>query len=343
MAFSSKPGKREALSLLFGLAGGTSSGKTYSGMRLAKGMAGGKRFAVVDTENGRANFYADQFDFEHGNLFAPFRPDSYIKAIQYYDRLGYPVILVDSMSHEYAGEGGILEWHDELIEEFVKRSISSGDTRDRWKIEESHKMRAWIEPKMSHKAMMARLLQVKAHLILCFRAEPKTEMAKNDKGKTEIRAKQGLTGLDGWFPICEKNMPFEMTTYLLLGQENPGVPMPITLREPHKLFFIESVEKGRPVYRMLDEEIGVKMAEWARGKAAPTTPGLTVGETTDSGIEPQFQPKCDTCFGVMHFVPAGQKTTGEAFEAFWRCPKDKYAIRHSQAQAEAARLRTESL
>lgn len=256
MNFTFRDGKRESLSLLIGLAGGTGSGKTYSAMRLAAGLAGGKQFAVVDTENGRANFYADYFKFKHGNLIAPFRPDAYVEAIQAYDKAGFPVIVVDSASHEYAGEGGVLEWHDELLDEFVERSVKGGDTRPAWQIAESHKMRAWIEPKMSHKSMMSRLLQVRAHVILCFRAEPKTEIAK-ENNKTVIREKKGLMGLDGWFPVCEKNMPFEMTTYLLMTQDKPGVPKPITLREPHKPFF--------PLDQPITEDAGVKLAAWARG------------------------------------------------------------------------------
>lgn len=265
MSFTHRPGKRESLSLMIGIAGGTGAGKTYSGMRLAAGLAGGKVFAVVDTENGRANFYADDFKFEHGEIREPFRPDTYVEAIQALDREGFPVILVDSMSHEYAGDGGILDWHDELVTEFVKRAKAGGDTRAEWQIEESNKMRAWIEPKLAHKAMMSKLLQVKAHLIFCFRAEPKTEIAK-ENNKTVIREKKGMMGLNGWFPVCEKNMPFEMTSYFLMTAEKPGIPMPITLREPHKAFF--------PLDKPISEESGRLMAAWARGGTASLQPPL---------------------------------------------------------------------
>ena len=70
-----KPAERKNVSLLVGLAGGTGSGKTMSAFRLAKGICGDKRFAVVDTENGRASHYADMFDFDVAELRAPFRPE----------------------------------------------------------------------------------------------------------------------------------------------------------------------------------------------------------------------------------------------------------------------------
>src|SRR3982751_4549937 len=101
MPFSFRPAARENVGLLIGLSGGTGSGKTFTAMRLAKGIAGDKPFAVIDTEAGRAKHYADQFKFDHGDLKPPFRPDAYLEAIVAADAAGYPVIAVDSMSHEW--------------------------------------------------------------------------------------------------------------------------------------------------------------------------------------------------------------------------------------------------
>ena len=53
-------------------------------------------------------------------------------------------------------------------------------------------MAAWIKPKMAHKQMVNKLLQVRAHIILCFRAEPKIEMVKDGNGKMQIVEKKGL-------------------------------------------------------------------------------------------------------------------------------------------------------
>ena len=104
---------RENVPLLLGFSGGTGSGKTYSALRVARGLAGGKRFAVIDTESGRARHYADDFEFDHGDLRAPFRPEAYLEAIVAAERAGYPVVVVDSMSHVWAGDGGVLDWQEE--------------------------------------------------------------------------------------------------------------------------------------------------------------------------------------------------------------------------------------
>jgi AAA domain len=247
MSIQFKKAVRENVRLLIGMAGGTGSGKTWSAMRLAKGIAGDKPFAVIDSENDRAQHYADDFRFDHASLHAPFRPDAYWDAIKTADDAGYPVIVVDSASHVWAGDGGVLDWQEEELDR-----MAGGD----WKKREQCKMAAWIKPKLSHKQMVQKLLQVKAHLILCFRAEQKIEMVRED-GKLKIVAKQSLTGLDGWIPVCEKNLPFELTASFLLTADAPGMPKPIKLQQQHKALF--------PLDKPINEESGRLVAEWASG------------------------------------------------------------------------------
>lgn len=123
-------------------------------------------------------------------------------------------------------------------------------------------MAAWIKPKSAHKHMMQTLLQVKAHLIPCFRAEEKIEMVRID-GKLEVRKKESLIGKDGWVPICEKNVPFEATCSFLLLASNPGLPNPIKLQKQHKPFFTTTA--------CIDECAGEQLAKWAAGGAATDT------------------------------------------------------------------------
>ena len=255
MTFTFRPATREGVGLLIGLIGPSGAGKTYSAMRLAKGIAAGKRFAVIDTEAGRARHYADIFHFDHGDMKPPFSPDAYVEAIIAADTAGYPAIVVDSMSHEHAGEGGLLDWHEAELERMAG---------DNWQKREAVKMAAWIKPKMHHKAMVQRLLQVRAHLILCFRAEEKVRMTRDEKGKMQIVPL-------GWMPITEKSLPYELTTSLLLTPDAPGVPKPIKLQEQHRALF--------PLDRPIAEEAGQKIAEWARGSkpAAPPAPPAQVG------------------------------------------------------------------
>ena len=263
MTFTFRPAKRENVPLLIGVAGGTGSGKTYSALRLAAGIAQGKRFVVIDTENGRARIYADEFEFDTTDIVAPFRPSKYADAVDAADAAGYPVIVVDSTSHEWYGEGGCLDWHDELMGGQQSKNLS-----------------AWIEPKKDHKRMVTRLLQVRAHVILCFRAEPKVEAIK-EGGQTKIVPKASLTGLDGWIPIAEKNLPYELTASFLLMADHPGVPRPIKLPEKLRPFV--------PLDRPLGEETGKALCEWAAGGAnarpAPAPAAAPTPSVSDDELE----------------------------------------------------------
>ena len=243
MTFSFRPAARENVSLLIGLAGSSGSGKTYTAMRLASGISAGKPFAVIDTEAGRAKHYADQFKFDHGDLKPPFSPAAYAEAIAAADAAHYPVIVVDSASHEHAGEGGILD-----MQEAEYQRMGGTD---------KVKMTSWIKPKGEHRKMVQKLLQVRAHLILCFRAEEKIEMIRNADGKMEVRKKVTSTGLDGWVPICEKNLPYELTASFLLMASRPGVPLPIKLQEQNKPLF--------PLDQAITEDSGKRLAAWASG------------------------------------------------------------------------------
>lgn len=247
MTIAFTPATRSNVPLLLGCAGGTGSGKTFSAMELATGMSGDKSFAVIDTETGRARHYAEFFRFDHAELRPPFRPDAYLEAIVAADAAGYPVVVVDSVSHVWAGEGGVLDWQEEELDRMAG---------DNWQKREACKMAAWIKPKTSHKRMVQRLLQLRCHVILCFRAEQKVDIVK-EGGKTKIVPKVSLTGLDGWIPVCEKNLPYELTASFLLTADRPGIVHPIKLQEQHRAFV--------PLDRPINREAGRMLAEWARG------------------------------------------------------------------------------
>ena len=275
MTFQFREAKRENVALLLGLAGGTGSGKTWSALTLAKGLAGSSRFVVIDTENGRSKYYADTFSFDVADLAAPFRPENYAEAIQAADKAGYPVIVVDSMSHEWAGDGGLLDWHEEEYQRLGGR--------------DNVKLTAWIKPKMAHRKFVTRLLQVNAHVILCFRAAERIEMVRNSEGKMEIIPKRSLTGADGWIPITEKALPFELTASFLLLASAPGVPKPIKLPGQFAPFL--------PLDQPISEEAGRLLGEWARG-----------GKVNGNGARPQPEPEEEAVDGEEWPRPMGAST-----------------------------------
>lgn len=269
---SFRPAVRENVRLLIGVAGGTGAGKTMSALRLATGLSGGQRFALIDTENGRALEYADLFQFDHGDLRAPFTPAAYIEAIKAADEAGYPVIVVDSASHEHAGDGGLLDMHEKEL------TRMAGDD---WKKREQATFAAWVKPKGEHKHFVNTLLQVRAHVILALRAEEKIELVRSDKGKLEVIPKRAPgKGIEGWLPIAEKNLPYELTISLLLTNEQRGVPKPIKISAVY--------EKLVPLTEQLSEATGRRLAEYAAG--ADKTSGDPVGEAAVTGSGPPSPP-----------------------------------------------------
>jgi hypothetical protein len=252
-----RPARREAIGLLVGFAGASGSGKTFSALRLAKGLSGGKRFAFIDTENGRALHYADDFDFDHGTLDPPFRPERYLEAVQGAKEAGYDVIVVDSASHEYSGPGGLQDWAEEELDR-----LAGSDQGKRQRMSAG----SWTKPKTAHARFVSDLLRVHAHIILCFRARQAIEMVR-DGGKTVIRPTQALDSFDGWLIDTEHKrmpLPFELTCSFLMLPDQPGVPKPIKL--PNRL------RPLIPLDRPIGEEVGAELAKWASGVGEGTAP-----------------------------------------------------------------------
>lgn len=271
MTVTFRPATRENVGLLIGLSGASGSGKTFSAMRLAQGIVGPEgRFAVIDTEARRALHYADRFRFDHAELRPPFRPEAYAETIKAADDAGYAAILIDSMSHEYEGEGGILEWAAELEAGVPKPGVSNprtfgGDWWQDWDVKPVKSPGNWKEPKSAHKRLVSRLLQCRAHLIFCLRAEDKIEIVRRG-GKTEVIPPEQKPPKDRWVPICEKRFMFEMTASFVLTPDTPGVPLPVKLQEQHKPLF----PQGQPI----TEEHGAALAAWARGATERADDGL---------------------------------------------------------------------
>ena len=269
MTFEFRDAHREASPVLIGISGPSGGGKTFSALRLARGLATGEPFAMVDTENGRALHYADYFpEMRHAHLRAPFSPQRYAEAIVSADEQGFPVIVVDSASHEWEGDGGVLKMQEA---EFARMGSNEGA-----------RMASWIAPKSAHKDLVRALLQVKAHVILNLRAEDKVEMVKVN-GKTEVRAKESLTSILGWIPICERRLPFELTASFLVTPDAPGVPKVIKLQEQHRPFF--------PLDQPISEEGGKGLGEWAAGGRAsggvPVAAHSPSEPAADFATEPQ--------------------------------------------------------
>lgn len=341
--FQFQPAVRDRVSLLIALAGASGSGKTFSALKIARGLARGddSKIAFIDTEAGRAKHYAiapgerqgpERFAFQHGDLRPPFTPEAYADAIRAADAAGFEVIVIDSCSHEYEGEGGLHDMHDALVTEAVEKARRNADDKG-WRFDEAQaadraSVGAWKEPKSRHKRFVSRLLQCRAHLILCLRADEKIriEKVKDDRGRerTVIVQPKDMKPEDRWVPICEKRFMYEMTLSLILTPQQPGIPIPIKLQEQHRA--------AVPLDQCLSEQTGHQLAEWARGgdaKPQERPAAQSHPKPAPSAVPPYKQRAED----MMN----NPKATAAQLRAWW---KDTAAERESMDADERESLRT---
>ena len=171
---------RKKVKLRLNLSAPSGAGKTYSALKLAKGLVGDwSKIAVIDTENGSASLYEHLGEFNTIDLQPPFSPERYIQAIDTCLSAGMECIIIDSSSHEWSGPGGCLE-----INENLANAKYRGNT---WS--------AWNETTPRHDAFVSKVLHAPVHIITCTRSKMETVMTDDKKVK-----KVGMKDIqrEGW-------------------------------------------------------------------------------------------------------------------------------------------------
>lgn len=264
--FDIRPATRDQVPLLTGLAGPPGSGKTYSALTLASGMqevAGGPP-VLIDTEGGRSKKYADLFKFSRIDFAPPFRPGDFLAAILAAVATNPCAVIVDSLSDEHEGEGGVLDWHEAELER-----IAGSDWAKRERVGQT----AWIKPKADRKALIGGIRKLQVPIIFCFRAREKVKQIQNDRGK------MAPTNI-GFMPIAPAEIVGEMDLMCVLPPKSDGVPTwtsdkmgeDFTIKLPE--FFKKIFTDGKPITK----ENGRAMALWAKGTI--TSPVVASGIPT---------------------------------------------------------------
>ncbi|APZ82865.1 hypothetical protein [Flavobacterium phage FL-1] len=181
--------------VVLGIAGKSGDGKTLTALYIARGMVDKpSEIGFLDTENKRGSLYHDALDgkFNIGDLYPPFSPSRYSMSIkEFQDHLsGIKVLIIDSVTHEWEGEGG--------CEDIANLALELGK-----------KTANWTGAKREHKKFMNVLLQSNIHIICCIRARDKVKVEVVN-GKQEF-VPQGIQ------PVCEKNFMFEMTASIMMA------------------------------------------------------------------------------------------------------------------------------
>jgi hypothetical protein len=229
------------------LCGPSGSGKSYSALLLAKGIANGGKIAGIDTEHGSLSLYAELCEFDVCELRPPFHPDRYIEALHEAERAGYAVVVIDSITHEWSGQGGILDIKDKLPDrnEFSK----------------------WQKLTPMHQAFIDAMLASPCHIIVTMRS--KTEYVQAEKNGKTVYEKTG-TG-----PQQRDGMEYEFTLMFDVAQNHVCTSSKDRLMLPPGSLRASLWDQR---YEKITEEHGREILDWlTSGKAmapvtAPTPP-----------------------------------------------------------------------
>lgn len=321
-----RPAVRDKTSVIIALAGASGSGKTFTAILIALGLAypgmspgeilaaiaaeGKSRIAFIDTEGGRGLHYAPgagekpdfkaTFPFEYAEIVAPYTPEAYQDAITSADKAGFHVVILDSTSHEYESEGGIQEIADVAEEGILKPGKTLADTEgnDGWKAWAVKPVKSpgnWKDAKKRHKKFVNRAVQARAHLIFCLRAEEKMLMRKKPK-----------LDRDGEQQMWQGRPQFE--TEIVPAEDRPLLERWAPICE--KRFMFEMTVSflllpsdpgvGHPIKNLQDQfkpmfpegahlgtENGRRLAEWSHGRKLGNGPAATPPADPPSGTTDQ--------------------------------------------------------
>lgn len=228
-----------------GLCGPSGSGKTYSSLRMAYGWTGDwSKICLIDTEGGRGELYADTTirgihigEYDYIRLDPPFTPRRYLEAIKAAESdPNIEVIIIDSLSHAWAGTGGMLEMKDN----YAKNSKENSFT-------------AWRQVTPEHNLLVDTVLRSRCVMFITVRS--KTEYVIEDVNGKKVPKKIGLA------PVFRDGVEYEMTVFMEVFQEHYASASKDNT----------GVFEGPPY--IPTEEHGQRLLEWMMsGNVAPLAP-----------------------------------------------------------------------
>jgi hypothetical protein len=217
---------RSQAKIRIALQGSAGSGKTYSSLLLAYGLCQDwSKIAVIDTENQSADLYSHLGQYNVLTLTPPFNPERYIEAIHTCEASGMEVIIIDSLSHEWEGEGGILDIHGNM----------AGNSFTNW---------AKITPR--HNSLVQKILHSNAHIIVTVRS--KQDYVITEKNGKQVPEKVGLKA------VQRDGLEYDFSIVFELDINHQAV----CSKDRTQLF-------KQKILFMIDDSTGKRIREWCEG------------------------------------------------------------------------------
>ena len=189
--------ERKKVKLKIGISAPSGGGKTWSALKIAYGICGDwNKVAVLDTENGSAELYSNLGEYSVCTIEPPFTPKKYIDTIKAAELAGFSVLIIDSLSHAWTGEGGLLDMQDKAV-----KASKSGNGYT-----------AWREITPEHNRLVDTILQSDMDIIV-------TTRAKSEYVVTEENGKKGYKKI-GLAPVFRDGLEYELTVFFDMTQEH---------------------------------------------------------------------------------------------------------------------------
>ena len=212
------------------LTGCSGSGKTFSGLKLARGLVGPTgKIAVIDTENGSAKLYSNLTEFFHLDLTPPFEHTKFIGAIKEAEQAGFDAVVIDSLSALW---NWVLDFKSDL-------DRKGGNSFTNWN----------TAGKIFNEALQV-ILQSKIHVIVCMRSKQEYILETNAKGK-EVPKKVGTA------PVMRDGIEYEFSTVLEIGMDHNATPS-----KDRTGLFVDRTFR-------IEEQTGELIAGWLAGNQSP--------------------------------------------------------------------------
>lgn len=227
------------------LAAPAGGGKTYTALILAKELAEGGDVLVIDTERGSASLYADQFEFQTIKWEPPYDPRELAKLLAEVGRQ-FSVIVVDSLSHFWMGEGGTLD----IVSDAGAKA--KGNTYAGWK-----------EGTPAQTEMVDAMLNCPAHVLVTMRS--KTEYVLEQRNGKNVPTKVGMA------PVQRDGIEYEFTVTAEMDVE-------------HRLMVAKSrcsVLEGKVFKAGHAAEMGKVLHDWLDGAEAEASTRPPVAAVPD--------------------------------------------------------------
>ena len=220
-----KQSNRNQARIRIALQGVSGSGKSYSSLLLAYGICQDwRRIAVIDTEHQSAHLYSHLGEYNVLNLTAPYTTERYIEAIDVCEKAGMDVIIVDSLSANWEGTGGILDYHANM----------AGNSFTNW---------SKLTPKLN--TLVQKILTSSCHIISTIRS--KQDYVITEKNGKQVPEKVGMKG------IIRDGTDYEYTIVMELDIYNNAT----CTKDRTQLF------NSRIPFK-IDESTGKKIMQWCK-------------------------------------------------------------------------------